>query len=224
MFCPTNAEELLIWDGIVCRNLNNNIAKSWMMSQSNTFDREVAEAMHFRRWLNIKACLKLNAYFTEKKQGDNGYDLTQKYRLVWNVITHNMNWIAQRGGLDLTLDETTWPNESYADVHGRLNGKKCNKGGQHVLLLDAQRQYIYAWTPCHKFFEVKQPFTAMGPAEVVCMMDIIQRLVKGEPMEPTDKRRQIFTAAALLPPPCCQTACHHRPAAALPPPPQPPPC
>ena len=28
MFRPTNAEELLIWDGIVCGNLNNNIAQS----------------------------------------------------------------------------------------------------------------------------------------------------------------------------------------------------
>jgi hypothetical protein len=60
------------------------------------------------------------------------------------------------------------------------------------LLLAAQRQYLYAWTPRHKFFEVKSPFTAMGPAEVVRMMDIIRPLVKGEPMEPTDKRRQIF--------------------------------
>jgi hypothetical protein len=35
---PTNAEELLVWDGIVCRNINTNIAESWMMNQSDTFD------------------------------------------------------------------------------------------------------------------------------------------------------------------------------------------
>ena len=95
---PTNAEELLIWDAILCRNLNNNIAESWMMSQSNTFDRKVAEAMHFRHWLDIKACLKLNEYFTEKKRGDDGYDPTQKYPLVWDVMTHNMSRIIKRGG------------------------------------------------------------------------------------------------------------------------------
>ena len=100
--------------------------------------------MHFRRWPDIKACLKLNGYFTEKKREDDEYDPTQKYRLVWDVMTHNTNRIIQRGGLDLTLDETTWPNGSYADVHGWLNGKKCNKGGQHVLLLDARRRYLYA--------------------------------------------------------------------------------
>ncbi len=51
---------------------------------------------------------------------------------------------------------------------------------------------MYAWTPCHKFFEIKAPFTGMGPAEVVCMMDIFKPLVKGASKEPNDKRRQIF--------------------------------
>jgi hypothetical protein len=90
------------------------------------------------------------------------------------------------------MDQTTWPNSSYADVHGRLNGKKTDKGGQHALLLDLQRRYLYAWTPHHNFFEIKPPFTAMGPAEVVRLMDIITPLVKGAPKEPNNKRRQIF--------------------------------
>ena len=38
VLCPTTAEELLVWDGSVCRNINTNIAESWMMNQSNTFD------------------------------------------------------------------------------------------------------------------------------------------------------------------------------------------
>jgi hypothetical protein len=82
--------------------------------------------MQFRRWLNIKGCLKQNEYFTEKKRGEEGYDPTQKYRLVWDVLTHNMNQLIERGGLDLTMDKTTWPNSSYADVHGRLNGEKTD--------------------------------------------------------------------------------------------------
>ncbi len=90
------------------------------------------------------------------------------------------------------MEETTWLNSSYADVQGRLNGKKTDMGGQHVLLLDSQRRYLYAWTPCHNFFEIKAQFTAMSPAEVVCMMDIIKPLIKGAPKETHDKRRQIF--------------------------------
>jgi hypothetical protein len=80
--------------------------------------------MYFRCWLNIKGYLKQNEYFTEKKRGDKGYDPMQMYRLVWEVMTHNMNQLIERGGLDLTMDETTWSNSSYAYVHGRLNGKK----------------------------------------------------------------------------------------------------
>ncbi len=37
----------------------------------------------------------------------------------------------------------------------------------------------YAYTPCHKFFEVVQPFTASGPAEVKHLVDVIAPLVVG---------------------------------------------
>ncbi len=38
VFRPTTAEELLVWDGIVCPKITTNIAESWMMNQLNTFD------------------------------------------------------------------------------------------------------------------------------------------------------------------------------------------
>ncbi len=44
-----------------------------------------------------------------------------------------------KGSLDLMMDETTWPNSSYADIQGPLQGKKTDKGGQHLLLLDSKR-------------------------------------------------------------------------------------
>ncbi len=137
-----------------------------MMNQSNTFGREIMEAMHFRRWLDIKACLKQNEFLAEKNRTDKGYDPTQKYYLVWDAMTHNMNQQIDKGGLDLTMDEKTWPNSSYADIQGCLQGKKTDKGGQHVLLLDPKRQYIYAYTPCHKFFELVQADRAYGTKSV----------------------------------------------------------
>ncbi len=54
-----------------------------------------------------KTHLKQNAFLTEKKRTDRGYDPTQKYRLVWDVMTHNMNQLIDKGGLDLTMYETT---------------------------------------------------------------------------------------------------------------------
>jgi hypothetical protein len=47
------------------------------------------EAMHFKRWLDIKVCLKQNEFWTEKKETDEGYDPTQKYRLVFGMGCHD---------------------------------------------------------------------------------------------------------------------------------------
>ena len=123
-FSACTAEEVLIWDGVVCRNQSNNIAESWMTDQTNTYDRCIAKAMHYRRWLDIKSCLKLNNCMTETDRGAVNYDPTQKYRLVWDALTHNMNLVILTAGKDTTADETTWPNSSYADVHSRFTTKK----------------------------------------------------------------------------------------------------
>jgi hypothetical protein len=82
-------------------------------------------------------------------------------------------------------------NSRYADIQGRLQGKKTDKGGQHVLLLDSKRRYIYAWTSHHKFFEVVRPFTATGPAEVKRLVDMITPLVVGATHDPADKKATI---------------------------------
>ena len=92
------------------QNLSDNTGDCWLKNQSNTYDREVAESMRFRRWIDIKTCMKQNVYFQEKKRGDEGYDPTQKYRLIWDVICHNMNQMILVDGLNLTGDETSWPN------------------------------------------------------------------------------------------------------------------
>ncbi len=70
----------------------------------------------------------------------------------------------------------------------RLQGKKIDKGGQHVLLLDSTRQYIYAWTPHHKFFEVVHPSMATGHAEVKRLVDMITPLVIGATKDTTEKK------------------------------------
>ena len=192
VFRPTNAEELLVWDGIVTRNLADNVVESWMASQSNTYDREIDEAMHYWRWLDIKACMKLCNFYHEKDRKATDYDPTEKYRLVWDVMTHNMKQVIKKMGLDHTIDETTWPSASYSDMHNRVQGKKCTKGGQHVLLLDAQRRYIYGWTPRHNLWPVEKPFTASGPAEVKRLVEIVLPLVKGDAEDDDDKGLQIL--------------------------------
>ena len=124
-----------------------------MKSQSNTYDQEISEAMHYPCWLNIKSCLKMNLYWMETKIGDKDYDPTQKYRLPWDVMMHNMNLIILKAGKDVTMDETTWQNSSYANVHNKFFNNKTDKGGQHVMLLDARRRYMYAYTARYKLYD-----------------------------------------------------------------------
>ncbi len=62
------------------------------------------------------------------------------------------------------------------------------------MLVDSKKAiHIYAWTPHHKYFEVVQPFTATGPAEVKCLEDMITPLVVGTTKDQTDKRKPIFS-------------------------------
>jgi hypothetical protein len=109
------------------------------------------------------------------------------------AMTHNMNQLIDKGGLDLMMDETTRLNSSYADIQGCLQGKKTDKGGQHVLLLDSKRRYIYARTSQHKYFEAVSLFTATDPAEVKRLVDMIAPLVTGATKYPSDKRKQIVS-------------------------------
>ena len=191
-FLPASAEELLNWDGMVTRNINSNIGSCWNSEQSHQYCELIADTMSFRRWLDIKAVMKLCDYTKETKRGEPGYDPTQKYRKIWDVQVHNLNQFIEKGGLDITVDETTWANASYADMHGRLRGKKVSKGGQHTLCLDARSRYIYGYTPRHNSFKRTAPFTAEGPAEVKRLVDTLNPLIIGQPREESDLRRQIF--------------------------------
>ncbi len=108
-FLPYTAEELVVLDGISICN-KSTIGNCWDSSSENTYDPVVDELMSFRRWLDIKAVMKQNVWYKEKKQGESGYDPTQKYRLIWDVVIFNMNNYIKSAGLDVAVDEATGAN------------------------------------------------------------------------------------------------------------------
>ena len=188
------AEDIIHFDGIVIRNVNSFVGHSWSTNatDSNRYDPVIAETMKLRRWLDIKACLKYCKFYTEKKRGDPDYDPTEKYRFSWDVPIFNMGHYLEKAGDDTTVDESTWGNASYSDMHNRLMNKPYSKGGQHTLITDARKRYVYGYTPRSKHFKREAPFTREGPAEVKRIIDQINPLVKGQPKEESDKRRQVF--------------------------------
>ena len=130
-FRATNPEELLNWDGMVARNVNDFIGDCYVESQSNTFDEVVAGTMNLRRFLDIKRVLKLCAYDKEIKRGEPGFDPTIKYRLAWDTLVYNLNQFIEEAEADLTVDETTWANESFGPMQGNIKGKPgISKGGE----------------------------------------------------------------------------------------------
>ena len=88
-FSPSIPEEHVHLDGIVSRNKNDQLMDNWDINHTKNYDQLIAETMGVRRVLNLKRALKLCPYFSEKKRTDVGYDPCQKYRLIWDVFTHN---------------------------------------------------------------------------------------------------------------------------------------
>ena len=214
-FTNTNPEELVNFDGAVARSVNRYMGDCYAKEKENTYDPVIAENMHYRRFVDIKSCMKLCDHSQETKRGDDGYDPTQKYRLVWDVFVYNLNQFIEKADVDLTCDETSWSNESYADVQGGIKGKPgVSKGGvlivnmpqscchshslsylfsgQHTLLVGTYSRYVLAYTARHKFHPKVKGFTQEGPSEVKRLVEETIPLIKGKPKPRSDTRRQIF--------------------------------
>ena len=56
--------------------------------------------------------------------------------MLWDVMTFNLNSFINKGGADVTIDETTWPSACYGPVHNRLMKKKASKGEQYILAVE----------------------------------------------------------------------------------------
>ena len=134
IFPHTHPEEQVNWDGIVARNVNDYIGDCYVKENQNTYDSVIADTMYFRRWLDIKSCLKLCDFRSETKRGDANYDPTQKYRLPWDVLVYNLNQFVEVADKDLTGDESSWPSEAYSDMHGLVPNKPgMSKGGALIV-------------------------------------------------------------------------------------------
>ena len=106
-FRTTVPKEHVNWDGIIGRNSNKNAADRWNPRNDNQFGPLVAKTMGLRRFFDIKSAKKLCRHYNEKKKGEAGYNPTQKYRLIWDVICDNVNQLLSRVRLDISVDETT---------------------------------------------------------------------------------------------------------------------
>lgn len=105
-----------------------------------------------------------------------------------------MNSFMGQGGLDLTVDETTWSSMLFGELAlTRIRGKSgVTKDCQNTILLDLKRRYIHAWHHRHSLNKKVRPCTQEGPAEIKAILDMIDLLVLGHVQAETDKRGKMF--------------------------------
>ena len=111
--------------------------------------------------------------------------------MIWDVIPHNTLYCIEKGGLGVTIDETTWPNCLYSDMHKHLRGQKVNKGGHPMIVVDAQSQYVCMHATPQRVQKGRE-FTQDGQIRLKCLCKTPTPLVKNQPREEDDMRRQIF--------------------------------
>ena len=136
-FRTSTVEEHINWDGVVVRNTNKNLTSCWKKENENAYDPIIAGTMKYQCWLQIKRCVKLCPYYDEPEKHTPEYDPTQKYKMLWDVMTFNLNAFIKKGCTDVTIDKTTWPSACYGPVNNRLMKKKASKGGQQTLAVDS---------------------------------------------------------------------------------------
>ena len=139
---PSVPDKHVHLDGIISSNSNDQITDNYNTNNWRRSDPLIAGTMGVRDVLDLKRATKLCRHYTEKKRKENGYESCQKYQLIWDVITHNTLCCMEKGGLGLSINETSRPNGSYSDMNRRLKGKKINKDGQHTIAVDAIKRYM----------------------------------------------------------------------------------
>ena len=137
--------------------------------------------MHHHCWIEIQTCIKMNDNTFEIARGKEGHDPCAKFRLVWDVLVHNMNCFILEGASNLTIDKHTWASMSYGGLalNCIMNKPNVTKGDQMVLLISAKRRYIHAWYPRHSLNPKPHPFTQQGPAEVYHLLQMLNKMVVG---------------------------------------------
>jgi hypothetical protein len=103
MFAMCKPRGLVNWDGIVSRNNSSNIHDSLNPRHKYQYDSLTVDTMGIHHFQDIKGVKKLCSHHSKIKKGKDVYNSNQQYRLIWDMVTHNVNQCLERGGPDVSL-------------------------------------------------------------------------------------------------------------------------
>ena len=108
------------------------------------------------------------------------YNPAYKYHLIYLCNQANTVSLLKSGPVDLTGDETTWAfggfGESGASLVLTIKGKKCGRGGQTVLVMEAGgRKRLICFVHRHKKHEPKLS-TSNGAHEALLINQMLRKM------------------------------------------------
>ena len=142
---PVSEKELVRWSAVPIRHGARGgspmkLHYRWMTNDED-YDSKIAGAMNLSRWRQIKSTFKLNNNIAEPKRGMEGYDPANKYRLLYDAMTYNMNYFTEKAEEDFGIDESTWGFMGFSgDCGGRLKNKMVSKGKYFIFIVTTPLQ------------------------------------------------------------------------------------
>ena len=126
-FKSVSIKEILKHDGCIVRDgvRGGSSGAIYRLRQIGAdYDNNIAMAISFRRWLQIKCIKKLCNNDSVPKKGDQNFDPSYKYDYIFKCIINNVNYLTKHAEFDATIDKTTFatasPGESGAGVTFRF--------------------------------------------------------------------------------------------------------
>ena len=164
-------EDVLTFDGILylhgALGAKHCIKKRWDKS-SAFFQADIAKSgMSWYRWCEVKRNMKLcdNAIEEAKRSSDN-FNPSYKFDLIYECLIHNLKQFTKRACQDIVIDESTWPYYGFGPFVEYLVGKMVSRGGQTVLMSDADRLRPRGFIHRRKSYATSDKFKTKGMSEV----------------------------------------------------------
>lgn len=188
----TSAGELLQFDGIVAHDgvkggSNGALYRRWDIACPEMYSEAISKTMTLTRFGELKRSKKLclNNDKSNPARGEPGYNPAYKFDLIYKCIVQNTNAITKKADENQVLDETTWGHSGYGEsgsgLSGRLRNKPVSKGGQVVMVMDANRlrprAYMHRHKLYHEVFPEKNNWSKNGPFELYNLSKELLKMV-----------------------------------------------
>ena len=183
---------MIRWWGVVymdgvCGGSNGNFERRFN-KKSECYNDKIYQAFKeyggYAAWKQTKGIIKVcDNYANYANKDHEEYNPCYKYHEIYACNQWNTVNLLDRPPLDIVIDETTWAyggyGESGAGVVRNIKGKKCGRGGQTVLAMEAGgRLRLLGFVHRHKIKTrtLTSGTTASGPNEALLLIEQLREM------------------------------------------------